>query len=319
MKYLSTKFEDYISECEKQNLHKNIEPLFDLYNNKNELNNYIFYGTSGIGKYTQSLNFIKKYSPSLLKYERKINIQLTAKKEYIFKLSDVHIEIDMSLLGCNAKVLFNEIYNSALDIFSTRQEHFGFILCKNFHTIHNELLDIFYSYMQTLTHKNVKIVFILLTEQISFIPNNILNRCEIISFKRPTKTMYFKCIKKNMKDKELHKIKNIKNLISDIDELDNLNTKIINKIIDNITNYKNIKFLEFRDTIYDIFIYNINLDECLYEIINYYIEKKMINNDKLELIFDKLYKFFRFYNNNYRPIYHLERFLYNLCKIIHEF
>jgi hypothetical protein len=173
--------------------------------------------------------------------------------------------------------------------------------------------------MQTLTHKNVKIVFILLTEQISFIPDNILNRSEVLSFKRPTKTTYFKCIKKNMKDKKLYKIKNIKNLISDIDELDNLNTKIINKIIDNITNYKNIKFLDFRDTIYDIFIYNINLDECLYEIINYYIDKNMINNEKIELIFDKLYKFFRFYNNNYRPIYHLERFLYNLCKIIHEF
>ena len=318
MKYLSTKFEDYISECEKQNLHKNLKPLFDLYNDKNELNNYIFYGASGIGKYTQALNFMKKYSPSTLKYERKINV-LTAKKEYIFKLSDVHIEIDMSLLGCNAKVLFNEIYNSTLDIFSTRQDHFGFILCKNFHSIHNELLDIFYSYMQTLTHRNVKIVFILLTEQISFISDNILNRSEVISFKRPTKTTYFKCIKKNMKDKELHKIKNIKNLISEIDELEIINTTIISKIINNISNYENIKFLEFRDTIYDIFIYNIDLDDCLYEIINYYIDKKMINDRKLELIFDKLYKFFRFYNNNYRPIYHLERFLYNLCKIIHEF
>ena len=117
----------------------------------------------------------------------------------------------------------------------------------------------------------------------------------------------------------MYKIKNIKNLISEIDELEIINTTIISKIINNISNYENIKFLEFRDTIYDIFIYNIDLDDCLYEIINYYIDKKMINDRKLELIFDKLYKFFRFYNNNYRPIYHLERFLYNLCKMYMNF
>ena len=33
----------------------------------------IFYGKKGIGKYSQVLNFISRYSPSELKYERKIN------------------------------------------------------------------------------------------------------------------------------------------------------------------------------------------------------------------------------------------------------
>ena len=36
----------------------------------------------------------------------------------------------MELLGCNAKVLFNELYNSALDIFSTMQNQYGFIFRK---------------------------------------------------------------------------------------------------------------------------------------------------------------------------------------------
>jgi len=318
MKYLSTKFEDYILECDKNNLHKDMKTIFNVYDNINTMGHFIFYGPPGVGKYTQALNFIKKFSPSGLKYERKINIQLNAKKEYFFKLSDVHIEIDMSLLGCNAKVLFNEIYNSALDIFSTRHNHTGIIFCKNFHCIHNELLDVFYSYMQTLAHKNIKIIYILITEQISFIPDNILNRSELIAFKRPNKTTYNKCLKNVVKkDKELSKIKNIKNLISGIDELDNLNNKIINKIIYNIENYKTINFLEFRDIIYDIFIYNMDINECLYEIIGYFVENKKLDSEKLDSVFDNLYKFFRFYNNNYRPIYHLERYLYNLCKIIH--
>lgn len=318
MKFLSTKFEDYIQENEKNNLHRDMKPVFKLYNNIENISHLIFYGPSGIGKYTQALSFIKQYSPSNLKYERKININLSAKKEYFFKVSDIHIEVDMELLGCNAKVLFNELYNSALDIFSTMQNQYGFIFCKNFHQIHNELLDVFYSYMQTLAHKNIKIIYVLITEQLSFIPDNILNRSQIIPFKRPTKTTYNKCFKNVLKSNvDLSKIKNIKNIISDIQILDNMNQKIIDKIVTNIENYNSIHFLEFRDIIYDIFIYNIDINECLYEIICHFVKKNKLDKDSLDLIFDKLYKFFRYFNNNYRPIYHLERFLYYLCTIIH--
>ena len=40
------------------------------------------------------------------------------KKQYIFNVSDIHFEIDMSLLGCHAKMLFNDIYYHILDILS---------------------------------------------------------------------------------------------------------------------------------------------------------------------------------------------------------
>ena len=40
---------------------------------------------------------------------------------------------------------------------SARTNGTGIIVCKNFDHIHSELLEIFYSYMQTLlTHKNLK-------------------------------------------------------------------------------------------------------------------------------------------------------------------
>ena len=68
----------------------------------------------------------------------------------------------------------------------------GILVCKNFHKIHSELLDIFYSYMQNMKHKNLNLKYILLTEHVSFIPDNILERCKIISFNRPTKTKYSK-------------------------------------------------------------------------------------------------------------------------------
>ena len=82
MKYLSSRFDEYIAECEKKNIHSNMKPIFsDLQNNINKLSHLIFYGPPGIGKYTQSLMFIKKFSISNLKYERKINIAFNQKKE----------------------------------------------------------------------------------------------------------------------------------------------------------------------------------------------------------------------------------------------
>ena len=110
MKYLSTRFEDYINECKGKNFHKEILNVSEYFSsNLSEQNNLIFYGPSGVGKYTQALNYIKKFSSTELRFERKINITYS-KKEYIFKVSDIHFEIDMQLLGCNAKILFNEIY-----------------------------------------------------------------------------------------------------------------------------------------------------------------------------------------------------------------
>ena len=87
----------------------------------------------------RALYNIKKYSPTELKYERKMNIVIGKGKgkNYNIKISDIHFEIDMSLLGCNAKALWNELYYHILDIISTRPKASGIIICKNFHKIHS--------------------------------------------------------------------------------------------------------------------------------------------------------------------------------------
>ena len=82
-----------------------------------DLSNLIFYGPPGTGKYTQALYSIEKYSPSALKYERKINISVQKKQQYLFNISDIHFEIDMDLLGCNARIVWNDIYHHILDIY----------------------------------------------------------------------------------------------------------------------------------------------------------------------------------------------------------
>jgi hypothetical protein len=323
MKFYETHFEEYISENNKFNLHSKLDKIYENFPKMlQELKNIIFYGPSGSGKYTQMLKSIKKYSITDLKYERKISLTYN-KQQFFFKVSDIHYEIDMSLLGCNSKLLWHEIYQQIIDIISTKTDKSGIIVCKYFHEIHSELLENFYSYMQQNTALNVDIKYILITEELSFISDNILNCCEVINIPRPTKTSYLKCIKNKLSSNDLAKLKtenitNIKILHLYNEEL-MLQYKIIcNKIIHNLINVNNLQFLKFRDILYDIFIYNLDISDCIWYILSTLVEEKKVTKEHLSTILIKTYCFFQYYNNNYRPIYHVENYFLNLAKLIHS-
>ena len=295
----------------------------EIYNIKN-LSNIILYGASGTGKYTSALNIIKDYSKSNLKYSKKILIQNTKIDTYI-KISDIHFEIDMEILGCNAKILWNDIFYNILDIISSN-DNCGIILCKNFHNINSELLDIFYSYMQKDIFSNHIIKFIILTESISFINQSILNISKIIHYERFNKTFYKRRFNVTNIDHtyDLNNLKSVSlnNFITT--ELTNLMIPY-KKICDTIVNiilddYKNIDLLELRKILYDILIYNLNIYDCIF-----YIIKSLINNKKIKnleninsSLLENTYIFFKYYNNNYRPIYHLENYILYLIKLINE-
>ena len=314
MKFLETHFEEYINVSE--NLHPKLNKIFAKFpKNITQLQNVIFYGPMGSGKYTQMLKSIKQYSPSVLKYEKKISLTYN-KQTYFFKISDIHYEIDMGLLGCNSKLLWHEIYLQIIDIISAKTEKSGIIVCKNFHEIHSELLENFYSYMQKNTNC-IDLKYILITDSISFISDAIINCCEIIHVSRPTKTMYNKCLKNKLPiNIKLDTITNIKGLHQSLSLEPH---KIIcNKIIHVMISINDFKMLKFRDLLYDIFVYNLNITDCVWYILDQLSIQKKINKDDLSDIMVKTYSFFQYYNNNYRPIYHLEQYMYSIITIIHH-
>jgi hypothetical protein len=316
MKFHETHYEEYINVNE--NLHPKLEKIFNKFPKKIfDFKNLIFYGPTGVGKYTQVLKAIRKYSPSDLKYEKKISV-LYNKQPYIFKISDIHYEIDMSLLGCNSKLLWHEIYLQILDIISAKSEKSGIIVCKYFNEIHSELLDNFYSYMQKNNAMLIHLKFILITEELSFIPDNILNCCEIIHIPRPTKTQYNKCINNKLNIK-LNNITNIKNLHSSITQLMTPYKIICDKIIVAINQVDDLKFLKFRDLLYDIFIYNLDITDCIWYIISSLIQQNKIKQEHISTLLIKTFSFFQYYNNNYRPIYHLENYLYFIISLTHNY
>jgi hypothetical protein len=95
---------------------------------------------------------------------------------------------------------------------------------------------------------------------------------------------------------------------------ENLPKDIFNIICDNIiaeiTNSHNLVFANFRENLYDILIYNLDVSECIWYILTHFIHIKAIR-DTTEIL-PNIYTFLKYYNNNYRPIYHLESILFYL-------
>jgi hypothetical protein len=398
MKYYDTHYEEYIQSVKTHNIHPELKEVFDQFPRTiKELGNIIVYGPCGSGKYSQVLFLLEKYSPTHLKYDKRITIN-TEKQSYIYRISDIHYEIDMGLLGCHSKLLWHELFFQIVDIISMKTEKHGILVCKNFHMIHSELLEVFYSYIQHSTKlmPNMCLRFIIITEHISFLPNNILHCCEKISVSKPTKQNYIdvlfpkpplreiltnnipvertkvldcpdmkrmsgytddneeeeddededgddlvvpkishhelfiRQITENYPVITIEQYNQAKNTINEMAEKNVLNLKelrllthtypenlpkdifniICDNIIDEMTNSQTLVFTTFRENLYDILIYNLDITECVWYILTHFIRIGVIT-DTTEIL-STIYTFLKYYNNNYRPIYHLESILFYL-------
>jgi hypothetical protein len=403
MKYYETNYDEYLYAYDKYNIHPELDVIKqNLPKTLNEFKNLIMYGSSGVGKYTQTLSILQNYSPSKLKYDKKIfitiekqekktksvasnvntittekpksnymkkkagnntttfvQIKKEKKHEFIYRISDIHYEIDMATLGCNSKLIWHDLFFQIVDIVSVSTDKIGIILCKNFHAIHNELLDIFYSYMRhPLHHMNIKIKFILLSEHIGFIPDNILNICQIIPVKRPTKEVYqymskiqtkpFSCFIDGMRngmifDKTSRTVVFHKNkteyILNDIDMQYITNAKeihsfawlkntaeipidvfniICDTILENILQPQSMKITELRNNLYDLLIYNIDVTECVWYLFTTLINQgRFTEKESITKIINDIFVFLKYYNNNYRSIYHLESIILSIINKIH--
>jgi hypothetical protein len=256
-------------------------------------------------------------------------------------MSDIHFEIDMSLLGCNAKLLWNEIYSQIIDVIVSSSSHnqVGVVVCTQFHKINSELLDNFYSYMQGIN--SVRLKYILISEHVGFIPDNIMHNCKMIHVPKPTACNYNKC---SQLLQVPHQESSSKNIIlqettlplpfvattttmtkkcKQEQERDIVNNcpheTLCNTILDNLKNPDNLKFLAFRDVLYDILIYNYDLGECMWYILNDLVNCGLLQINDLSDILIETYTSLQYFNNNYRPIYHLENYMYNIISRIHGY
>jgi Cdc6-like AAA superfamily ATPase len=323
MKTYNSQYTSNIVNIEKYNIHPKLSALFEGVD-FTELRNTIFYGPDGIGKYSHVLNIIKRYSKSNLNYYKKVVISQTNKDEYFIKISDIHYEVDMSLLGCKSRSLWNDIYTQITEIIMSSPQKRGIILCKNFQEINPELLDVFYCYVNEL-RINIDIKFFFITNNISFILPNLLNQLEIIAIKRPSRQSYESLIKSfdktscnNLTNININEVSNLNDIITTKKYISRSN-KIIDTIYDMITTFddKKTSLFDLREALYNILLFQLDVYECFYSILERLFINKKISNSDIMNINIRLVEFSKLFNNNYRPIFHLERFTLYLISVLH--
>ncbi len=306
-------FVDYFEQSNKKNLHPKLDTLYKSFSDKlEELPNIIFYGPPGTGKYTQMLKLVSRFSPSNLRHEKKVVMDYD-KYVFILKISDIHYEVDMSLLGCNAKLMWNDIYKRISDIVISTTHKTGIIVCKHFGSINNDLLNIFYNFRKTQINSNITLKYILICESIGFIPDDIIKSTIIIPVSRPTRSKLEQSFK-IPKDIQLDKITNLKNIHLEFNtnKCEVVSETLYNLIIDT----KLFSFNALREHLYSILVNNLNVEDCIQIITEKLIRGNNIKSPRRNELLENIYTFFKQYNNNYRSIFHLEKIIIDIIQVV---
>jgi hypothetical protein len=313
MKFYESYFDEYVQSVLKCNFHPELVEEISMFPSEvSKFENIILYGPCGSGKYSQMLYILHKYH---FGYEKKI-VAIMEKQTYRYKISDIHYEIDMSLLGCNSKNLWHIIYENIIDIISVKGNRHGIIVCKNFHCIHNELLDIFYNYIQQYNQHSqmrIQVKFIIITEHISFINDNIKDACYMMNVKKPDSALLAQLLQKNESDIVVS-YNNLKEMyIPDVYITSSIT--ICNNIIAHMNSMKyslvnTEDIIRLREKIYDILIYNLDVYECIWYIFTHFLKNNFFEETKRDYLFTKIHTFFVQYGNNYRAIFHIENLLF---------
>jgi hypothetical protein len=118
-----------------------------------------------------------------------------------------------------------------------------------------------------------------------------------------------------MNIKEIHSFAWIKNTEEIPVDVFNI---ICDTILDNVLKPKTLKITELRNNLYDLLIYNVDVSECIWYIFTTLIEQNRFRKKEyITGIINDIFVFFKYYNNNYRSIYHLESIMLSIINKIH--
>ena len=244
----------------------------------NDKQNIMLYGPENAGKYIQALHIINKHSPTSLAYDKKFFVSYD-NDEFVYRISDANIEINFEFLGCIAKNLWIEIYKQIL--LSVKNKPF-IILCNNFCSINNDLLEIFYTYINN-QHRNIHYIF--LVKNISMLPNDLVDQCTVFPIKKvPTSTQ-----------RPIH-----------------INNNFSNKLMKIIENNAELDIKVLRNVLYDCLTYQCDIYEIIYEVLKKTIQTRNPSDEIKNKLLNEFNTNLKLFNNNYRSIYHLEKFIISI-------
>ena len=121
-------------------------------------------------------------------------------------------------------------------------------------------------------------------------------------------------------DDEIIRSINIKSLysITSHGQLEVFETIVRNIVTFVTSDVKNVVFSVLRDYIYDLFVYDVNVHLCMWSFLSTLINESYIDDQNIDACIEHTFELFKLYNNNYRPIYHVESYLYKIMSLLHK-
>lgn len=270
--------------------------------------NLIIYGRKSIGKYYLAMDMVRKFSPLDLQYEKMMPISYN-KKTYTIRISDVHFEIDMQMLGTNSRLIWQSIFTAVLDIAQAAmtKSRTRFIMLKNFQDVSSEMYDLLLCYIDDRITKPANIYYIVITESISLLHNEMLDKFAIVQVPVPSEAAL---LRMNGDEVGLWKRPSAKISYNEYE------VRIFQNLMQCIDGFTASRCVDLRNGIYDVLIYNLSPLNIIFRIMRH----MMIGNDACRIaeVFFRLNDMMIEYNNNYRPIIHLERFVIYFVDVLGE-
>lgn len=313
--------------------------------------NMLITGSQGVGKYHFALSLLQHLSPSRLRIYKKISVE--SKNTYLIPASDIHYEVDFAQMIINAKTIWMDILKSIMDIVTTKH---AVIMCKNIHQMNEELLDIFYYLMPKVD--TIKWLFIsehtdfIPNEIISICQRISLKRpTKQFYLSLREKLQHGEYTPHARLDANIENIKNI-NMIYEtipIDVIEKihyvkehsshiLENEIVHthtaKITDSfgkipiantlatiLISNEEYNITEIREHLYHILTYHIPLEDVMMAVYDQLVKERTrigLNETHMMKICELNLDVLNYYKNNYRPIYHLEKWFYSLVEILYK-
>lgn len=292
----------YKSICETNIHEKNKDCLSNMKRHS------IFYGPKGLGKYSNIIYQIYKNNNIQYLHEKKLNVDISSKQSLILKTTSLFCELDFKLIHINNKNNIFQILDLLNDSYHVKHNKKYYILCKNFECIQNELLEIFYSFMKQYT----SFIFIIHTSNIGFIPHSILHICDTYCFNAPTLKML-----KKIGGRKLN-TKNIENMLQVNHNIPIKSFKLVDEIYTIMTDYNSFDYMKLRENLYNVLVYHRDIYSVFLKILQRCFDDDIISIQQYIKIQDSIIKDFSYYNNNYRPIFHLEKIFLTIVREIYN-
>ena len=312
------RFEEYLRDFK---ISDNVD--FQVIANDIKSNRHIlFYGRKHSGKYVHCLRLLQLcFSPSNLKYEKKIMIEFE-KQTIACKLSDVHYEVDFSIITFHTKRVWQKLFADIVDSINAKKISRAFIVCKHFHDICKELLECFHTYLFSYASK---ITFIMLSEHFSFFPPQMLHQLNVVrissssflpissssSFLPISSSTEMRKSKQNVRTKKQNDKSSSSSSSSSLSSSScSYDYDFINrKLVDYISNESScIDILVLRELIYDSFVYHQDSHRFIWFLTKHVLSSSSSSSSssKTKRFLTQLKKAYVLLSNAQRPFYHIE-------------